>query len=97
MLGRAHPSIAEIEAATCIEFNVRLNDMRSDRRWQEVARARQVAMFLARERTPYSLPQIGRCFNRDHTTVIHAVRRIEAMSAADSVFAARVRDCGARI
>lgn len=90
MIGCAHPSIATIEAAACAEFGIRLDDMRSDRRGHGIAQARMAAMFMARERTPYSLPHIGRCFDRDHTTVMHAVARVALLAAADPEFAAKV-------
>ena len=69
-------------------FNVRLNDMVSARRARVVARPRQVAMYLAKQMTSRSLPEIGRKFGgRDHTTVMHAVRRVEQLSKVDSSFA----------
>ena len=59
--------------------------MVSARRAREVARPRQIAMYLAKQLTPRSLPEIGRRFGgRDHTTVIHAVRQIEKLRASDS-------------
>jgi chromosomal replication initiator protein len=55
------------------------------------ARPRQVAMWLAKQATPASFPAIGRAFgNRDHTTVMQAVRRVDALMAADAGFAATV-------
>lgn len=60
-------------------------------RRRKIARPRQIAMFLARELTPGSLPDIGYRFGgRDHTTVIHACRRIEALQAERPTFAMRV-------
>jgi len=57
-----------------------------------VARPRQVAMYLAKQLTPRSLPEIGRRFGgRDHTTVIHAVRRIEKLRQTDAELDADVR------
>ena len=59
--------------------------MTSARRAREVARPRQVAMYLSKQLTPKSLPDIGRRFGgRDHTTVIHAVRQIEKLRASDA-------------
>ena len=59
--------------------------MVSARRAREVARPRQIAMYLAKQLTPRSLPEIGRRFGgRDHTTVIHAVRQIERLRGEDS-------------
>jgi chromosomal replication initiator protein len=63
---------------------VKLSDMMSARRAREVARPRQVAMYLAKKLTPRSLPEIGRRFGgRDHTTVMHAVKRIDELRVAD--------------
>ena len=59
--------------------------MLSARRARAVARPRQVAMYLAKQLTARSLPEIGRKFGgRDHTTVIHAVRRIEQLRESDN-------------
>ncbi len=69
-------------------FNIRLADMHSARRARQVARPRQVAMYLAKQLTSRSLPEIGRKFGgRDHTTVMHAVKKIEELRSADSSFA----------
>jgi chromosomal replication initiator protein len=60
---------------------------------QASARPRQVAMWLARHTTPASFPAIGRAFgNRDHTTVMQACRRVDALMAADPAFAAVVSE-----
>jgi len=78
-------TIEEIQKRVAEHFNVRLSDMHSPRRARAVARPRQVAMYLAKQLTPRSLPEIGRKFGgRDHTTVMHAVRKIEELRAADS-------------
>ena len=62
-------------------------DFQSQQRSRRVARPRQVAMFLAREITARSLPEIGRRFGgRDHTTVLHACRRIAALCNEDPTF-----------
>ena len=61
---------------------------RRPRRARAVARPRQVAMYLAKQLTSRSLPEIGRKFGgRDHTTVMHAVRKIEELKTTDSSFA----------
>ncbi|HLJ65081.1 MAG TPA: chromosomal replication initiator protein DnaA, partial [Stellaceae bacterium] len=81
-------SIEEIQKRVAAHYNIRLNDMYSARRSRAVARPRQVAMYLAKHLTPRSLPEIGRKFGgRDHTTVIHAVRKIEELCASDRVLA----------
>ena len=69
-------------------YTLRLSDLLSARRARQVARPRQVAMYLAKTLTSRSLPDIGRRFGgRDHTTVIHAVRRIEELRATDAQIA----------
>ena len=80
-------TIDEIQKKVAEHYNVRIADMHSARRSRAVARPRQVAMYLAKQLTPRSLPEIGRKFGgRDHTTVIHAVRKIEELSAYDAAF-----------
>jgi chromosomal replication initiator protein len=80
-------TIDEIQKKVAEHFNIRVSDMHSARRARAVARPRQVAMYLAKQLTPRSLPEIGRKFGgRDHTTVIHAVRKIEELSAYDPAF-----------
>ena len=80
-------TIDEIQKKVAEHFNIRIADMHSARRARQVARPRQVAMYLAKQLTPRSLPEIGRKFGgRDHTTVIHAVRKIEELSAYDPAF-----------
>ena len=65
-------------------FNIALSEMLSQRRSRPLARPRQIAMYLAKKLTSRSLPEIGRRFaNRDHTTVIHAVKTITRLSEQD--------------
>ena len=65
-------------------YNISLNEMLSQRRSRPLARPRQIAMYLAKKLTTRSLPEIGRRFaNRDHTTVIHAVKTIIRLSEKD--------------
>jgi chromosomal replication initiator protein len=81
-------TIEEIQKKVAEHFNIRVADMHSARRARQVARPRQVAMYLAKQLTARSLPEIGRKFGgRDHTTVMHAVKKIEELSAGDSSFA----------
>ena len=85
-------TIDEIQRKVSDHFRIRHAEMLSARRASEVARPRQVAMYLAKQLTPRSLPEIGRRFGgRDHTTVIHAVRQIEKLRAADAELDADVR------
>ncbi len=73
-------TIDEIQKRVAEHYNIRLADMHSARRARAVARPRQVAMLLCKQLTPRSLPEIGRKFGgRDHTTVMHAVRKIEEL------------------
>lgn len=81
-------TIDEIQRKVAEHYNIRLSDMHSARRARQVARPRQVAMYLAKQLTARSLPEIGRKFGgRDHTTVMHAVRKIEELSGEDPSFA----------
>jgi chromosomal replication initiator protein len=75
-------SMHEIERAVCQRFHLTVEEMRGPCRLRKIARPRQMAMYLCREMTGASLPQIGRHFRRDHTTVLHAQRKIAAMAAA---------------
>ena len=78
-------TIDEIIRKVADHYNLRMSDLLSARRARQVARPRQVAMYLAKTLTSRSLPDIGRRFGgRDHTTVIHAVRKIEELRATDS-------------
>ena len=78
-------TIEEIQRRVAEYYNVRLADMLSARRARAVARPRQVAMYLSKQLTTRSLPEIGRKFGgRDHTTVIHAVRKIDELCQVDS-------------
>ena len=80
-------TIEEIQKRVAEHFNIRLADMHSARRARAVARPRQVAMYLAKQLTSRSLPEIGRKFGgRDHTTVMHAVKKVEELRSADIGF-----------
>jgi len=70
------PSMAAIQEAVSSVLGVPRSDLVSARRTARIARARQLAMYLARELTSLSLAQIAREFDRDHTTVLHAVRSV---------------------
>ncbi len=81
-------TIDDIQRRVAEHYGIRLSDMTSARRARAVARPRQVAMYLAKQLTPRSLPEIGKKFGgRDHTTVMHAVRRIDELKSGDSVLA----------
>ena len=81
-------TIEEIQKRVAEHFNIRVSDMHSARRARSVARPRQVAMYLAKQLTSRSLPEIGRKFGgRDHTTVMHAVRKVDELRDHDNSFA----------
>lgn len=81
-------TIDEIIRKVADHYNLRMSDLLSARRARQVARPRQVAMYLAKTLTSKSLPEIGRRFGgRDHTTVIHAVRKVEELKKTDSQIA----------
>lgn len=87
---RAHDrrvTIEEIQKKVSEHFNIKLSEMFSPRRARSVARPRQIAMYLCKQLTSRSLPEIGRKFgNRDHTTVMHAVRKVDELMSIDSGF-----------
>ncbi len=81
-------TVEDIQRKVAEHFNIKVSDMSSARRTRLVARPRQVAMYLAKTLTSRSLPEIGRRFgNRDHTTVMHAVRKVEELIETDPSFA----------
>jgi len=85
-------TIDEIQRKVAEHYVVRLQDMHSARRSRNIARPRQVAMFLCKKMTPRSLPEIGRKFGgRDHTTVMHAIRKVEELMQDDIGFADDVK------
>lgn len=79
-------TIEEIQKKVAEHYNIRVSEMTSKRRERSVARPRQIAMFLAKVLTTKSLPDIGRAFDRDHTTVIHAVKTVEGLREKDPAF-----------
>lgn len=77
--------LAEIKNLVVEHFEISEQQIFSKSRLQKVARARQVAMYLARQATEKSLPEIGKYFGgKDHTTVMHAIRRVEELAISDS-------------
>ena len=78
-------NIEFIQNAVAAYFNLGIQEMLSARRSRSLARPRQIAMYLAKQHTTNSLPDIGRKFsNRDHTTVIHAIKKIEELIVKDN-------------
>ena len=80
--------IEDIQRIVARHYNVSKTELLSDRRTRTIVKPRQVAMYLSKVMTPRSLPEIGRRFGgRDHTTVLHAVRKIEDLSGSDNTLA----------
>lgn len=80
--------IEDIQRVVARHYNVSKTDLLSNRRTRTIVKPRQIAMYLAKVMTPRSLPEIGRRFGgRDHTTVLHAVRKIEDLATADTTLA----------
>lgn len=86
-IGTRKTSIEDIQRKTAEFYKLELRDFQSAGRARRIARPRQVAMYLAREITSRSLPEIGKRFGgRDHTTVLHACRRIASLCDEDPLF-----------
>jgi len=86
--GEGRPQVRDIQKAVCKHYGVTLPDLLSPRRTANIVKPRQVAMFLCKELTIRSLPEIGRRFGgRDHTTVLHAVQKMRRDMRADAVLA----------
>ena len=80
--------IEDIQRIVARHYNVSKTELLSNRRTRTIVKPRQIAMYLAKVLTPRSLPEIGRRFGgRDHTTVLHAVRKIEDLSGSDNTLA----------
>lgn len=88
---RRQITIEEIQKKVADYYRIKVTEMMSARRAQNITRPRQVAMYLSKILTARSLPEIGRRFSRDHTTVIHAVKRVEELCAGDESFAEDIR------
>ena len=83
--------IEDIQRVVARHYNVSKADLLSSRRTRTIVRPRQIAMYLAKVLTPRSLPEIGRRFGgRDHTTVLHAVRKIEGLIEGDRTLAEEI-------
>lgn len=77
-------NVEDIQRAVAGHYNIKVSDMHSARRSVAVARPRQIAMYLSKQLTSKSLPEIGRKFGgKDHTTVMHAIKRVEELSGKD--------------
>jgi chromosomal replication initiator protein len=83
--------IEDIQKAVAGHYKVSKNDLLSARRTRAIVRPRQIAMYLAKTMTPRSYPEIGKRFGgRDHTTVLHAVRKVEELALGDSRLAEEI-------
>lgn len=80
---RRQVSIENIQKTVAGYYNIKVSDLKSKSRKTSIARPRQIAMALAKQLTSLSLPDIGEAFERDHTTVIHAIKKIDEMKASD--------------
>lgn len=86
--GERRITVDEIQKTTADHFGLKQSDLLSERRTRAVTRPRQIAMYLCKQLTTRSYPDIGRRFGgRDHTTAIHAVKRIEALIGTDEQIA----------
>ena len=79
--GAQEITAASILAQTAVYFDITLEELKSKSRTRTLVTARQIAMYLCRELTELSLPKIGQQFGRDHTTVMHADRKIRTLMA----------------
>lgn len=87
----ARPTVERIQRAICKHYKISLDELHSKGRARAIARPRQIAMYLCKNLTTRSLPDIGRRFGgRDHTTVIHAIKRIGSLCEADADFKSEV-------
>ena len=93
----ATPTLRDIEAAVCARFGLTPEILRGPKKQRGIARPRQIVMFLAREMTPLSYPQIGAHFHRHHTTVLSGERRIRALMTERPKVAAYVKECRALV
>lgn len=87
---RPRMNVLRIQREVARFYEITLTDMLSSRRKREVCRPRQVAMYFAHKLLPISYPDLGRRFNRDHTTAIYAVGKVEELIDQDEEFAADI-------
>lgn len=88
-----YPSVRLIIELVCAKYAVPKIDLLSQRRHQKLVRPRQIVMYLARHQTLRTLPEIGKAMNdRDHSTILHGVRKITRIREADPAFSAELAD-----
>jgi len=86
-------TIADVIKLVAERSHVTVDQMKSKKRTQDLALARQVAMYVAREKVGASLNMIGKSFgNRDHTTVLHGCQKIQRLMGQDPLFRGRIKD-----
>jgi hypothetical protein len=85
---RKRPLIETVQRATAAHYNVSRREMLTARRARDVMHPRQAAYYLAKKLTKATLPEIGRAFNRDHSSVLHGVRKIERLMETDATLLA---------
>jgi hypothetical protein len=83
-------SVRHIQEVVAADFGLSSDEIRSNRKLPEQAHPRQVAMYLARELTPLSLPSIGRIFDRDHSTIVHGIRATKSRISSDRSLALKI-------
>jgi chromosomal replication initiator protein len=84
------PEIERIKELVAAQFRTTVRHLSGPQRYRRLVRARQVAMWLARNTTSHSLPEIGWAFERDHTTVMHGIEKVDEIMGNDPAFAALV-------
>jgi len=91
-------TIEDIQKTVVSYYDISMHDFMSSRRSRMVARPRQIAMYLSKKLTTKSLPEIGRKFSgRDHTTVIHAIKKIEELISKDKIFENEIGDLNSKL
>lgn len=85
-----HPTIREIQECVVARFGVTIRELLSERQDRQVARARQVAMWICRHVGVHTLPVIGRHFGRDHTSVMLSLRRLDHLMVRDDALTALI-------
>ena len=77
-------TIENIRKTVAQYYNIRVADLSSKKRSRSLARPRQIAMSLCKELTQHSYPEIGEAFDKDHTTVLHAVKKVKELRETDT-------------
>ena len=88
-IGGARPTCQDVIVATACLFRVSVTDLKESFRPNWIARPRQIAMYVCRDHLRFSYPQIGRAFNRDHTTVLSNYRAMRALCESDPAWESR--------